>query len=129
MLFDLVDGPRVRSFSDAIHVLAVRETPPDTSAFVSAFIDPTFQSAADQSQLLVHTMNAQSVLSHANLNVSADQFRLRRDVDPTVALFLDDIVEQPAMIALTGVLHPSKRDQCIQAAKQVSVAVDISSGS
>ncbi|KAH7724851.1 hypothetical protein AAVH_07440 [Aphelenchoides avenae] len=119
VLFDLVEGPRVRSFNDTVHVLGARETPPELSSFVSSFVDPSLNAA--HSELLVHTMNAQSVLSHANFNVSADRFRLRRDIDPTVALFLDDVVDQPIMMGFAGAQHPSKRDQCIQAAKQAIV--------
>uniref|UniRef100_A0A915PVH0 G-protein coupled receptors family 3 profile domain-containing protein n=1 Tax=Setaria digitata TaxID=48799 RepID=A0A915PVH0_9BILA len=95
VLFDMVQGPRVRATSDTVHVLGVKGTDPSTR---------------------VHSITKQEVLIHENLSVATDKFCLRRDIDATVALFLDDVAGGDVL----GIYN-DKRERCMLAARQAVV--------
>ncbi|VDK65812.1 unnamed protein product [Onchocerca ochengi] len=92
VLFDMVQGPRVRASSDAVHVLGVEGTDPTT---------------------LVHSITDQEVRKHKNSFVATGKFYLRRDIDNTAVLFLNGI----AGVNIFG-LFENQHERCMQAAKQ-----------
>lgn len=91
----MVQGPRVRATSDAVHVFGIKGTDPSTR---------------------VHSITKQEVLTHENLSVTTDKFCLRRDIDATVALFLDDVSDGDVL----GI-YDDKRERCMLAARQAIV--------
>ncbi|VDO31243.1 unnamed protein product [Onchocerca flexuosa] len=92
VLFDMVQGPRVRASSDAVHVLGVEGTDPTT---------------------LVHSITDQEVRKHKNSFVATGKFYLRRDIDNTAVLFLNGI----AGVNIFG-LFENQHERCMTAAKQ-----------
>ncbi|KAM3727093.1 Lipoxygenase 2, chloroplastic [Dirofilaria immitis] len=95
VLFDMAQGPRIRATSDAVHVLGVEGTDPST---------------------LVHSITKQEVLRHKNLSTTTGKFHLRRDIDNTVALFLNGIAGGD----IFGFFE-NKRERCMVAAQQAIV--------
>ncbi|KAK6109612.1 hypothetical protein QQG55_36685 [Brugia pahangi] len=95
VLFDMVQGPRVRANSDTVHVFDVKGTDPPTR---------------------VHSITKQEVLIHENVTVAKDKFCLRRDIDATVALFLDDDGGSDVF----GI-YEDKHERCMLAARQANV--------
>ncbi|VDN04529.1 unnamed protein product [Thelazia callipaeda] len=95
VLFDMVQGPRVRATRDTVHVLGVK--------------------GKDQTAR-VHSITKQEVLTHEDLSVATDKFCLRRDIDATAALFLDDVAGGD----MFGIYN-DKRDRCLLAARQATV--------
>lgn len=95
MLFDLALGPRVRATIDTVNVLGVQGTDPQTQ---------------------VHSITKEEVLTHDNVSVATDKFCLRRDIDATVALFLDDVDNNDIL----GIFN-DKHERCMLAARQAMV--------
>ncbi|MFH4974161.1 hypothetical protein AB6A40_000870 [Gnathostoma spinigerum] len=95
VLFDMAQGPQVRATGDSVHVLGIKDA---------------------DSTPMVHSITKEEVLSHKDLSVAADRFRLRRDIDATVALFLDDDVSGDVL----GV-YRDKRERCILVARQAII--------
>ncbi|VBB27255.1 unnamed protein product [Acanthocheilonema viteae] len=95
VLFNMVQGPRVRATSDTVHVLGVEGTDPSTQ---------------------VYSITKHEVVAHENLCVATDKFCLRRDIDGTVALFLDDVGSGD----VPGV-YDDRHERCMLAARQAVV--------
>lgn len=91
----MVQGPRVRAMSDMVHVLGVKGKNPSAK---------------------VHSITKQEVLAHEDLSVASDKFCLRRDIDATVALFLDDVAGGDVL----G-MYKDKHERCMLAARQAIV--------
>lgn len=95
VLFDTVQGPRVRATSDTVHVFGVKGS------------DPSVR---------VHSITNHEVITHENLSVAVDKFCLRRDIDATVALFLEDNGSSDVV----GI-YDDKHERCMLAARQAIV--------
>ncbi|VDK82917.1 unnamed protein product [Litomosoides sigmodontis] len=95
VLLDMAQGPRVRATSDTVHVREVNKSDPPTR---------------------VHSLTKDELITHENLSAATDKFCLRRDIDATVALFLDDAGSDDVL----GV-YSDKRERCMLAARQAVV--------
>lgn len=91
----MAEGPRVRATSDTIHVVGVNRTDPSTQ---------------------VHSLTKDGLVTHENLSVATDKFCLRRDIDVTVALFVDGAGSGDVL----GV-NNDKRERCVLAARQAVI--------